>query len=312
MTSIRSAVTCLLASLLIVALAPAALADHTNPRERQATTQDPGTTQLLANGEGEWEFIRNFPANPSTDFEIFKQSGRLYASAGTLGQQDEQHVGQRIIRLVRRDGRVKPRWVADHGSANCPTEDPSATTSLQHDVQVSPKNNPKLAIDTTDSTGRCHDPDGGGLEFIDISRLADRKFKPREVHLTRHTGTSHTVTTDAKRPWIIYNNSSQSAGAPWIDVLDIRSCLGKGSLKKKRAACRPEVFRIQMLPEWTQRIDGNGERVEGTESSCHDITSKGYALYCANLNSTVVLNVKGLTLRVDFSLSFTLVISQFN
>ena len=295
MTSIRTAVTAVLTSLLIVGLAPSALADHTNPRERQASTQDPGTTQLLENGEGSWEFIRNFPANPGTDFEVFTQQGRIYASTGTLGQGDEQHVGQRIIRLVRKDGRVKPRWVADHGSANCPTANPGGTTGLQHDVQVTPQRNPKLLIDTTDSTGRCHDPAGGGLEFVDISDLTDRKFKPREIHLTRHAGTSHTVTRDAKRPWIIYNNSGQSTGAPWIDVLDIRSCLGKGSIDKKRASCRPEVFRIQLLPEWTQRIDANGERIEGTESSCHDITSKGYTLYCANLNSSIVLDVEGLT-----------------
>jgi hypothetical protein len=287
----------ILVCLLLLGPVPSALADHTNPRERQATTQDPGGTELLTFGEGEWEFIRNFPANPGTDLEIFRKGGRLWASTGTLGQADEQHVGQRFIRLLNKRGQVKIRWTADHGSANCPTANPSGTTGLQHDVQVTPKNNPKLAIDTTDATGRCHDPAAGGLELIDISRLADKKFKPREVHLTRHTGTSHTVTRDAKRPWIIYNNASESVGAPWIDVLDIRSCLGKGSLslKKKRAACRPEVFRIHLHPEWTQRIDANGERIEGTEASCHDITSKGYTLYCANLNSTVVLDVKGLT-----------------
>ena len=295
MPSIRTSITAVLASLLVLSFAPAAQADHTDPRTRQAATQDPGTTQLVENGEGTWEFIRNFPGNPGTDFEVFEQNGRVYASAGTLGQGDEQHVGQRLIRLVRRDGRVKPRWVADHGSANCETANPAGTTGLQHDVQVTPKRNPKLLIDTTDSTGRCHDPAGGGLEIVDISNLADKKFKPREIALTRMAGTSHTVTRDAKRPWILYNNASQSTGAPWIDVLDIRTCLGKGSIEKKRAACRPEVFRIPLLPEWAQRIDANGERIEGTESSCHDITSKGYKLYCANLNSTIVLDVKGLT-----------------
>lgn len=287
--------TLLLAFSLVVGFAPTARADHTNPREKQASTRDPGTTRLLESGEGEWKFMRNFPANPGTDFEVFKQNGKLYASTGTLGQGDEEHVGQRIIRLARRDGRVKPRWVVDHGSANCPTANPRGTLGLQHDVQVTPQRHPKLLIDTTDATGRCHDPAGGGLEIVDISKLSNKKFKPREIHLARHAGTSHTVTRDAKRPWILYNNSSESLGMSWIDVLDIRSCLGKGTIKKKRAQCRPEVFRIQLLPEWTQRIDGNGDNVEGTEASCHDITSRGYTLYCANLNSTVVLNVKGLT-----------------
>ena len=37
-------------------------------------------------------------------------------------------------------------------------------------------------------------------------------------------------------------------------------------------------------------------RVEGTEAACHDITStKDGRLYCANLNSTIVLDVRGLT-----------------
>jgi hypothetical protein len=288
-----------LATAGLVMVPGAALADHTNPREKLAQTQDPGTTQLLTFGEGEWTFIRNFPANPGTDIKFFRRHGRLFAAAGTLGQQDEQHVGQRIIKLTNRNGRVRPKWWADHGSANCPAEDPSATTSLQHDQTLTPKRAPRIMIDTTDAAGRCHDPDGGGLELIDVSgRMFPKKgFKPREIHLTRHVGTSHTVTRDAKRPWIIYNNSSQSSGSPWVDVLDIKSCLKRGlkTLQQKRKACRPEVYRIYFKDEWTQRIDAAGERVQGTEASCHDVTSKGYRLYCANLNSTIILNVRDLT-----------------
>lgn len=284
----------LLASLLA---APPALADHSDPREKLASTRDAGTTQLLESGEGTWEFIRNFPANPGSDLKVFKKMGRLYASTGTLGQADQEHVGQRIIQLINVKGELKPRWIADHGAAHCPTANPSGTTGLQHDVQVTPHRNPMLLIDTTDATGRCHDPAGGGLEIVDISKIHKKKFKPREIHLTRHAGTSHTVTTDATRPWILYNNASQSAGMPWIDVLDIRSCMNKKlkTLAAKRKACRPEVFRIQLLPEWTQRIDANGERIEGTESSCHDITAKPGRIYCANLNSTIILDVSGLT-----------------
>ncbi|HEU4480591.1 MAG TPA: hypothetical protein VFS18_01785 [Actinomycetota bacterium] len=283
----------LVSSLLV----PNALANHTNPREPLSPTDDPGTGQLLPSGEGTWELIRNFPPNPGTDLKFFRKKGRLYAISGTLGQADEASVGQRIIQLVNRKGKVVPKWVADHGSANCPTEDPSATTSLQHDQIVTPKKGPKLFIDTTDAGGRCHDPEGGGLEIVDISKIHRKKFKPREIHLTRHAGTSHTVTRDATRPWIVYNNASQSAGMPWIDVLDIRSCMKKRltTTKSKRRSCRPKVFRIYLQPEWSQRIDANGDRIEGTESSCHDIEARRGRIYCANLNSTVVLDVSGLT-----------------
>lgn len=282
---------------LVLILGSAATADHTDPRQRQSQTRDPGTTTLLTRGEGEWSFIRNFPPNPGTDLKFFKKKGRLWAAAGTLGQGDEQHVGQRFIRLINLKGKVRPRWAADHGSANCQTDN-TGVTSLQHDNAVTPKSDPLLMIDTTDTVGRCHDDPGGGLEIIDISELHKRKkFQPREIHLTRHVGTSHTVTVDATRPWIVYNNASQSSGlTPWIDVLDIRSCMNRSiSLKAKRAKCRPKVYRIVMKPEWTQRVNASGDRVPDTDASCHDITAKPGRIYCANLNSTVVLDVRGLT-----------------
>lgn len=284
------------AALLFTSAAPA-LADHTDPKPPLATTDDPGTTELLTEGAGTWKFIRNFPANPGTDLRFFKKRGRLYASGGTLGQADEQHVGQRIIRLVNKRGRVRPKWIADHGSANCPTANPSGTTGLQHDVTLGPFKNPKFLIDATDASGRCHDPGGGGLEIVDISKIHKRKFKPREIHLTRHSGTSHNSTVDVKRPWIVYNSSSQATAMPWIDVLNIKSCLKKGlkGLKAKRAACRPKVYRIYFKDKWARRIDTSGETVPTTESACHDIHSTRNRIYCANANSTIVLNVRRLT-----------------
>lgn len=284
-------------ALLSMGVVPRAWAGHTNPRERLSSTQDPGATELVTGGEGTWTHIRNFPPNPGTDLKFFRKANRLFVATGTLGQADEQSVGQRIIRLITRTGEVRPRWVADHGSANCLTSDPSATTGLQHDQILVPKRNPRLMFDTTDALGRCHDPAGGGLEIVDISKIHRKKFKPREIHLTRHAGTSHTVTLDATRPWIVYNNASQSTGMPWIEVLDIRSCLKKSArtLKAKRRECRPKVYRIVLLPEWSQRIDADGNRVAGTESSCHDITAKRGRIYCANLNSTIVLDVSNLT-----------------
>lgn len=293
----KLALFCSVVMLLSLGMMPTATADHTDPRERQAATRDPGTTQLVTSGEGTWEFIRNFPPNPGTDLKFFRKKGRLMAAAGTLGQANAEHVGQRVIQLINRKGQVHPRWFVDHGSAHCPTANPGGTTGLQHDQTLIPKRNPRLLIDTTDASGRCHDPGGGGLEIVDVSKIHRKRFKPREIHLTRHSGTSHTVTVDATRPWIVYNNSSQSSGMPWIDVLNIKSCLNKKlrGLKAKRKACRPKVYRIVFLPEWAQRIDANGERIEGTESSCHDITAKPGRIYCANLNSTIVLDVRNLT-----------------
>lgn len=286
------------ALVLVLIIGTAALADHTNPREELSPTNDPGTTQLLTRGEGTWEFIRNFPPNPGTDLKFFKtKDGRLFAAAGTLGQGDEGHVGSRIIQLVDAQGKVTPEWIADHGSANCQTDN-QGVTSLQHDQAVTPKKNPRILIDTTDTVGRCHDDPGGGLEFVAIQKIHKPGFKPREIHLTRQVGTSHTVTVDATRPWIIYNNSSQSDGqSPWIDVLNIKSCLNKKliTIKDKRAGCRPKVYRIVFEPEWAERLNANGDRVEGTAAACHDITAKPGRIYCANLNSTIVLDVKNLT-----------------
>jgi hypothetical protein len=200
--------------------------------------------------------------------------------------------------LTNLKGEVAPAWVADHGSAACTTENPRGTTGLQHDVAVTPANNPRLMVDTTDATGRCHDPGGQGLELIDIRKLHKRGWKPRDIHLTRHQGGSHTVTRDATRPWILYNNSSESTGMPWIDVLDVRSCLIKGkkvTRKKLRRNCRPKVYRIPFQPDWSRRMNRNGDLVEGSEATCHDINVKAGRIYCAGLNATLIFDVRNLT-----------------
>ena len=295
-----------LAVLLIasMALAPAANADHTNPREAQSELSAPTDNEGQVFGDGVWEHIRNFPPNPGTDLFFFKKARKLWASAGTLGQASEQNVGQRILKLVGPKGKVRPKWRADHASAKCFTQNPQGTTGLQHDVTVIPKRNPQLLFDTTDATGRCHDGPGGGLEIVDITKLHKRKFQPREIHLTRHLGTSHTVTRDEKRPWIVYNNNANFNSATedrdWIDVLDMRSCLGLGklSLKQKRKECRPKVFRINFLPEWTEQLNNQTgdeeDTTEGSSAACHDITSRGNRLYCASLNATLIFNVKNM------------------
>jgi hypothetical protein len=275
---------------------PPVWADHTNPRTPLAPTEGAPPLEIITRGEGTWEFIKNFPANPGTDLKFFTKGGDIYASTGTLGQADADHVGQRMIRLTV-DSEVAPAWVADHGSAACTTENPGGTLGLQHDAAVTGYNNPQLLIDTTDATGRCHDGAGGGLELIDISLLANPSFEPREVHLTRHAGFSHTVTVDATRPWIVYNSSSDFAGRPWIDVLDIRTCMTVGSsdLAKKREGCRPLVYRIPFQNHWTQALDVHFDNLNPGSAACHDVTSRPGRIYCAALNATLILDVSNLT-----------------
>ena len=300
----RLAVWSIWGSLLTVllVLAPAAVADHTDPRTPLAPT-DGVTATGIVRGEGTWQHVANFPGGASnaltgggTDLEFFSPAGSsdVYGAFGTLGQDEVGSIGQRILQLTRGDS-VAPRWVADHGSAHCETSNPSVT-GLQHDSQVGAVGKVRLLTDTTDATGRCHDPDGGGIEIIDVTGIADPAFEPREVHLVRHAGFSHTHTIDTNRPWIVYNSSSDFAGRPWIDVLDIRSCFGSHNwtLAKRRAECRPLVYRIAFQPEWTMQRDQNTGQLEPGSAACHDITFSDDRLYCAGINATLILDVSGL------------------
>jgi hypothetical protein len=299
---IRFFAACVTACLLIVPLGLPALADHTNPKEPLSETEG-APTSGVPQGLGEWTHIDHFPANPGTDLEFFTKGGATYSSSGTLGQGDEQHVGQRILRLVTRKGKVRPEWVADHGSAHCTPGDPAGTLGLQHDVQVTPKREPRLIVDATDAKERCHDQGGvsGGLEFVNIWGLRKKNFAPREIGMTRHDGYSHNVTVDDERPWIAYNNSSDT-GRPWIDVINFRSCLKRNgqTLEELRALCRPEVHRIPFKAHWTAARNTDGElapKDDGTRgpTACHDITSRGFRIYCAAINGTVVFNTKDMT-----------------
>lgn len=286
----------------VFAISPSAQADHTDPRQPLAPTE--GTpVDGIERGEGEWNHIANFPglASPAltgggTDLEFFSPAGSsdVWGAFGTLGQDEAGSVGQRLIRLTQ-DGEVAPKWVADHGSAHCATSNTSVT-GLQHDTQVSQVKGVSLLTDTTDATGRCHDSGGGGIEIVDVTKIPSATFKPREVHLVRFPGFSHTNTVDADRPWIVYSSSSDFDGRNWIDVMDMSSCYGKASwsLAQRRAACRPSVYRIQLQPEWTQQRDQNTGQLEPGSATCHDITYANNRLYCAALNATVILDVSSI------------------
>ncbi len=274
----------------------AALADHTDPAQPLSPV-DGAVAEGAARGAGRWAFVRNFPANPGTDLGFWERGDAAYASTGTLGGGATGRVGQRVLRLVGEDGRVNPGWMADHGSAAC-QDDPSAAGNLklQHDVQLTPRRAPELLIDTTDDVGRCHDLGGGGLELIDVSGVGVPGGPAvREIHLTRHDGMSHTVTVDDTRPWIVYNSNGDFAGRAWIDVLDLRTCLGHAgtSLEERRASCRPVVARIPFEADWASQRLPDGTL--GDPTSCHDISVRGPRLYCAALNATLILDVAELT-----------------
>ncbi len=300
--SVSTAAVLLLVLGLAGVAAPAA-ADHTDPREPLAPT-DGEVVDGLTRGAGTWRHLANFPglANPGltgggTDLEFFR-AGRdrdIWGSFGTLGQDEAGSVGQRLIRLTR-DGKVRPRWKADHGSAHCPPASTSVT-GLQHDTQVATRNGVRLITDTTDATGRCHDPAGGGIEIVDATRVARDKWRPREVHLVRFPGFSHTNTVDRQRPWIVYSSSSDFADRNWIDVMDMRSCFGKRSWSrdKRRSECRPRVSRIQLRDSWTQQRDQDTGELEPGSATCHDITYRRQRLYCAAINATLILDVSDLT-----------------
>jgi hypothetical protein len=287
------AASAVMGAALLLTAAPAA-ADHTNP----ATPLSPLTPPKLGTAvrsEGPWTFVKNFPMNPGTDVKTFTRDGVIYAAAGTLGQNDELSVGQRIVRLT---GEGAPAWVADHGSANCSATvtTASGTLGLQHDTVVTPPADAELMIDTTDAAGRCHDTSAGGLEIVDISGVGRQGGAPvKEIHLVRLDGTSHTATLDATRPWLVYNSNSDG-NRHWIDVLDIRSCLGLvgRSLADKQAACRPAVYRMPFDATWTSRLDPADNTLK-SPSGCHDITARPGRLYCAAIHGTVVLDVTNLT-----------------
>jgi hypothetical protein len=280
-------------------------AHHTDPRTPLAPTNG-STSDGIERGDGDWTHIDNFPGGANnalsgggTDLEFFRPAGSddVFGAFGTLGQDDVGSIGQRILQLTQ-NGRVLPRWVADHGSAHCTTNNTSVT-GLQHDSQISKSRGVTLLTDTTDATGRCHDPGGGGIEIVDVTDIQDPTFKPREVHLVRFAGYSHTHTADPDRRGIVYNSSSDFEGRNWIDVMDMRSCFGSDtwSLKRRQAECRPQVYRIQLQPQWTQQRDQNTGQLEPGSATCHDITYADDRLYCAAINSTLILDVSGLLNR---------------
>lgn len=307
----RTSLVLLSALAMLATLALPASADHTDPNDPVALPiPAEGFEQAaptIERGEGEWEFIRNFPDNVASDVTFFRKGEATYASQGTLGQGPPggMHVGQRIIQLMTGEDFAEGedlRFRADHGSAACLFPARSAT-GLQHDSFATPVDDAEILVDATDAVGRCHDTAGGGIELIDVSGLDDPEFEPREVHLLRFDKTTHTVTADPQRPWIVYANNSAFAHNNWVDVVNLRSCLSAAAdgtladgadLDTKREDCRPTVHRMPFEDGWTlQTVDGEGPP-EGDPASCHDTVVVDDVMYCSGIQSEVLLDLSGM------------------
>lgn len=292
----RSRVTAALTAGCLALLTPGlAWADHTDPNSLLSPVIPQPSEGALTAGEGTWDFIANIGPMQGTDLEFFKKKGIDYVSVGTLGQAPNGtpgFVGQRIVQLTDAAGDIAPKVVADHGSSRCDAN--SSATGLQHDIQAVPLVETELLLDTTDAVGRCHDTPGGGIEIIDVTGLGTEGFEPREIALLRFNGLSHTVTADATRAGIFYNNQADFAATTWIDVVDARSCLGLTgkTLEQKRATCKPVVTRIDYADEVSSKLLPDGSLTE--PASCHDITAAPNRLYCAALNATFVMDVSQL------------------
>jgi hypothetical protein len=293
---------------LVVGMGLPAAADHTDPNSPLTPMPPdgfPGAEPGMARGEGEWDFVTNFPANLASDVKFFDKGGKRYASQGTLGQgpRGTFYVGQRMIQVLDDANELAPTFRADHGSAACNSPATSAT-GLQHDAFATPLADPEILFDATDAVGRCHDTPGGGLELIDVSGLGDPEFEPREVHLIRFNGYSHTLTVDPKRPWIVFSNSSDFANNNTLDFADIRTCLSESAggtladgadLDARRASCRPVVYRIPYEDEWTQATNADGDELRPGSAACHDLVVEDNIIHCSALNAELLLDISDLT-----------------
>jgi hypothetical protein len=284
----RSFTTLAVAATLVAASAPAAHADHV-PVGTGAPAGLPADLPTLQ--VGDWRFIKNFGAGPAgvpplgVDWDVFERDGRRYiiASSMTMG-----------LTILDVTNPLSPVRVSDYASAfGCAQAGPqvmldnlnkgsfdfdpfAAMSGWENDLSITPDG--KIAIIGTDAKGRCHDPNGGGIELVDTSDVSH----PRLIHLVRTPGMAHSVTVDPAHPWLAYLSTSD--GQDGIDIVDFRTCLGGAAQKE---ACRPTIARAVLRHSWTR---GNE-----TPSSfgCHDIRFRGNRAYCAAINATLILDTTG-------------------
>lgn len=278
---------------LILIGGPGAFADHVPPGVGSPAGLPADVPALTV---GDWRFVKNFPAGPGpdpplgVDWEPFTRDGRRYVVGSSMT------MGLTVFDVT---DPLAPQRVADYASAfGCPQADPlyladraaagdvsggvlidatfGATSGWENDLTITPDG--KVAIIGTDAPGRCHDPEGGGIELVDLSDVT----RPRLIHLVRTHGMAHSITVDPARPWLAYTSTSD--GDNHIDIVDFRTCLGGADA---RDACRPSVARAVFQDAWTKGI------VDKNSYGCHDIRFRGNRAYCAALAASIILDVSG-------------------
>jgi hypothetical protein len=158
----------------------------------------------------------------------------------------------------------------------------AAPGGWENDVSVTPDG--MIAAIGADAPGRCHDPVYGGVELVDLSDL----LHPRTLALTRNVGFSHSVGIDPKRPWLAYVSTTD--GDDFVDIVDFRSCLGGVA---RIDACKPVVARADFTPSNMDGIpaDPKDPAKDLVPTGCHDTRFHGDRVYCAAVDSTLILDI---------------------
>jgi hypothetical protein len=283
----------LLASALLPLVALGARADHVPEHDGLGDTGIPLGEAVLQHGDIEW--VTNVQAGhgvagPLGEGGTFTRDGKRYLVAS------DSIYGLSVLDVTEPRA---PRVVSTYAShAGCPTADGQflaehanqlpdedviidaalGATAWENDLSITPDG--RIAILGADAPGRCHDPEYGGLELVDISDVR----KPRTLALTRDVGYAHSVTVDPFHPWLAYVSTSD--GNDFIDVVDFRSCLGGVAATQ---ACAPNVGRIDLDPSSLSGLP-TGDEEDIVDTGCHDIRFLPGRLYCAAVSTTVILD----------------------
>lgn len=150
----------------------------------------------------------------------------------------------------------------------------------ENDLSVTPDG--MIAVIGSDAPGRCHDPLYGGLEFVDLSDVAN----PRTLHLTRNVGFAHSAGIDPYHPWLAYLSSSDEND--FMEVVDFSSCLGGVAAI---ARCAPDVARIPFTSrQYPQLRDPKNPDRDVVGEGCHDIRFLPTRAYCAAIDTTLIID----------------------
>ena len=273
----------LLILVILMVLPGTAWADHVPPEvgvvparlDELPTVVAEGPIRYVSNAQTGRDFAGTFGEVPP-----FVRDGRTYLVAAS------SYYGFSVIDVT---DPAAPTVVSEYASGfGCPISpiqstittrrpDPLGYGAWENDISFAPDG--RWVVIGTDSTGRCHDPAGGGMELVDLSDVTN----PKVVHLVRNVGYAHSITLDPKRPWLAYMSSSDSNDV--IDVVDFKSCIGKDP-----AGCAPQVARLVLDPVHLPGL-ADAEKEDQTTDGCHDLRFYNDLAFCAAVGSTLILDV---------------------